>query len=451
MKRILLAVAAVLPILLVAVIGYGIHLVRWLDTPEFKADLLQKAKGAVGTDVQVNELGISLFSGVTLKGVVVANPAPFPGSILRADAFVLRYRLLPLLRGRLLIDELSLEKPVVSLASDKKGVFNYERLGGKAAAASPASSGSGVSTPLSVILSKLAVEDARLTMKDGMVAPPATLLAVEDADFESSFEIAGKGAQGKGEARVKVVNLADLLFLRDAKAELAVTPQQVRLAPLTARLAKGEAEADLDLRLRDFRYAMRLEVKGADVRTLMAEAKAGGGVSGTLESKADFEGTGGMVTMKGKGRAEITHCRLSNVKVLEALSALLQVPELAKPDFERCEIDFQLNGYRVTTPVIDFKGSAMEIAGSGTMNMESGAIAYDLSLALAESLLRKIPAQEIRAAFKPRADGLSVVEFKVYGTSAAPKTDLATRLGKAAAAETAREEAKKLLSGKKLF
>ena len=155
MKKILLAVAVLVLVLLVAVVGYGIHLVRWLDTPEFKATLLQKARDAVGTDVQVAELGISLFSGVTLKGVVVANPAPFSGSILRADAFVLRYRLLPLLRGRLLIDELSLERPVISLASDTKGVFNYERLGGAPAAAPapapgapppaapPASSGGG--------------------------------------------------------------------------------------------------------------------------------------------------------------------------------------------------------------------------------------------------------------------------------------------------------------------
>ena len=133
------------------------------------------------------------------------------------------------------------------------------------------------------------------------------------------------------------------------------------------------------------------------------------------------------------------------------LAAVLQVPELANPDFDRCVIDFQLNGYRVATPMIDFKGSALQIAGKGTMNMASGALAYDLTLALADSLLRKIPVQETRAAFKPRADGLAAVDFKVYGTSDAPKTDLATRLGKAAARETARKGAQRLLSGRKLF
>ena len=121
-------------VLLVAVVGYGIYLARSLDTPEFKATLLQRATAAVGTDVQVADLGVSLFSGVTLTGVTIANPPPFTGSLLEAEAFVLRYRLLPLLRGRLVVDELSLEKPVISLVSDKKGVFNYEKLAGTAPA-----------------------------------------------------------------------------------------------------------------------------------------------------------------------------------------------------------------------------------------------------------------------------------------------------------------------------
>ena len=150
------------------------------------------------------------------------------------------------------------------------------RAGHPLPAATPsAATEGGTGVPLSVVLSRLAVEDARITMTDGMVAPPATLLAVEDADFDSSFEVKGVGAQGKGEARIEVVNLADLLFLREARAELLVSPAAVRLAPLSAKLAKGTAEADLDLRLKDFRYVMKLEVKGADVATLMAEAKTG--------------------------------------------------------------------------------------------------------------------------------------------------------------------------------
>lgn len=77
MKKLLLAVAGLGLLLLLAVLAYGTHLVRRLDTPEFHKTLLEQATATVGADVRVKEMDISLLSGVTLKGIVVANPAPF--------------------------------------------------------------------------------------------------------------------------------------------------------------------------------------------------------------------------------------------------------------------------------------------------------------------------------------------------------------------------------------
>jgi hypothetical protein len=57
--------------------------------------------------------------------------------------------------------------------------------------------------------------------------------------------------------------------------------------------------------------------------------------------------------------------------------------------------------------------------------------------------------KELKAAFKERGDGFSAVDFKVTGTSAAPKTDLASRVGKAAATEAAVSGLKKIFGKKK--
>src|SRR5437867_4361848 len=174
MKKILLAGGAVVVLLFVAGFGYAAYLLHSLNTPEFKKTLLERAKATVGTDVQVKEMDISILSGVTLKGVVVANPAPFPGNLLTADAFVLRYRLRPLLSGRLEVERLALEKPVITLAMDSRGGFNYEKLGGagKPAAAGKAApaSGSPAGSPIELVLKKLAVENAELAMQDATKA-----------------------------------------------------------------------------------------------------------------------------------------------------------------------------------------------------------------------------------------------------------------------------------------
>jgi len=74
-----------------------------------------------------------------------------------------------------------------------------------------------------------------------------------------------------------------------------------------------------------------------------------------------------------------------------------------------------------------------------------------LTLALGQKLLDRIPVRELRAAFRDRGDGFGVLDFKVTGTTAAPRTDLTARLGKAAAGEAAESGLQKLLGRKKIF
>ena len=57
--------------------------------------------------------------------------------------------------------------------------------------------------------------------------------------------------------------------------------------------------------------------------------------------------------------------------------------------------------------------------------------------------------QQLRAAFKARDDGFSVVAFRAYGTTEAPETDLCSRgSGKAAATDAVKDQVNKLLKRK---
>ena len=199
-----------------------------LNTPAFQKALLDQATATAGADVRVKEMDISLLSGVTLKGIAVANPAPFPGDFLTADAFVLRYRLPPLLAGRVEVERLALERPRLALAMDARGGFNYEKLGGSASAGAKAAPAAAAAVPLRIVLKQLAVEDASVVMTDHT---KARLLTMEGADFRSAFEVEGGIAQGPGKATIATVNLGDLLFLRGVEAPLSMSKETVTLAP----------------------------------------------------------------------------------------------------------------------------------------------------------------------------------------------------------------------------
>jgi len=449
MKKILLGALAL--VLVVVVLGglYVAHLAKRLNTPEFREELTATARETLGTDVRIDDMQVALLSGVTLKGVAVANPKPFEGDLVTADSFVLRYKLLPLLQGRVDVEQLSLEKPALRLLMDEKGAYNYEKLmpaeGEPAATAEPSASGAGV--PLDIVLKDLSVSDASLSMAD---AAKATLMSVDDLDFKSAFRVSGGVTEGNGQATIALANLGDALFLRDISAPLSITKEAMKLGPLDASVAGGHTGGELTVHLQKFRFETSLDLSGVSVKTLLQEAKSAAAVSGTLVGQAKFEGTAGLETMKGSGGAEVKDCKIEDAKVLTLLSKVLQVPDLAQPEFEDCRVEFTMDGYRLKTPVVSLKGKAMQLVGQGTMNLETSKLDYDMNLALSTALLEKIPAKELRAAFKPREDGLSAVDFKIFGTSDNPQTDLAKNIGKAAATEAAKSGVNKLLK-KKIF
>ena len=123
---------------MVILAGAGLYFAnRYVQSPAFKEQVLATARKELGSDVRVDEFRVSLFSGVALRGVTISNPKDFPGNLLTADAFVLRYRLLPLLHRRVEIEQLSLDKPVITLARNDKSEWNYEKIGAKESEAKP--------------------------------------------------------------------------------------------------------------------------------------------------------------------------------------------------------------------------------------------------------------------------------------------------------------------------
>ncbi len=382
---------------------------------------------------------------MTVEGVRVGNPPPFPGDLLAADGLVLRYDPWALLGGRVELSRLTIRKPVVTLAMDARGSFNYEHLGGSA----PATSAHGSSgLPVALVLSKLSIDGARLVVRD----PHAAFVKIEGADLGSSLRVEGSALVGDGTLSVGLVNMADSLFLRNVSAPFKASQGQVVFAPIRGTLAKGRVQGDARIQLQGgMRFAANTTLEGARLQELLAEAKSAQSASGALSAKATVEGSGGVATLKGQGHAEVKECRVAHAALLTLLSSVLRVPELAHPDFEECRAEFTLGDGRLATPTLVLKGASTHLTGHGVMRLDTLALDYDMTLALSKALLAKIPVRELRAAFKDRADGFGAIDFKVTGTTTAPQTDLSARIGKAAASEAAESGLKRLLKKGKIF
>lgn len=428
-----LKILFVILILLALVAAGGVfYLTRFVNTPEFKQQVLDAAHKATGTDVKIGEMKVSILSGIDLQDVTVANPEGFTGNLLTAKSFALHYRLMPLLQKRVEVETLTLDTPVITLAKNNKGDWNYDKLGGpsepkpkteKPAEPKPASSSGG----LDIAVSNIELKHATVVM---LSDSGKELLRITDANFSSAVNLVGDKLTGNGRASIAEAAAANSLFIRTIATPVALTPEAVKLAPLTGKVADGEISGEAGLTLTGgSKYSVNLQIKNADVVKLIQEAGVAKKVfsSGKLQVSTALTGTGGLDTMAGNGKIEITGGQLVDIPVLKLIATLLQISALQNLKFDECRVEYTIANNVMETPVISLKSPQVQIAGKGTVALADYSLNHTLTLGLAKEALASTP-KEIRNIFTAREDGSFALEFKVWGPYDAPKTDLDKRL-----------------------
>jgi len=421
----------ILVVFILVVGGVLFYATRYLQSPAFKATVLSRARSVVGAEVSIDGFDVSVLSGITLGNVKVANPAGFAGNLLTADAFVLRYRLLPLLSKRVEIEQLSLDKAVITLTRNARGDWNYEKIGGAGEPAEPATSSAPAGVPLDVTLSSLAMNHASVVMLD---EAGKVLLSLDDVNLATSASLAGGKLSGNGKAGIKTVAVASSLFVRKLSAPVAISTDAVKLAPLDGSIAGGTVSGEAGLRLTGgTTYMADVQVKDADIAKMIEEAGVTKKVmTGKLQLTTKLEGTGGLPTIAGSGKASITGGQVAEIPLLNTLATLFQINALKSLKFTECVIEFTIKDNVMQTPVIRMIAPDVQITGKGSVSLADYSLNHTMTIAFTTNSLSATP-KEIRSLFSPRKDGMLTMDFKVWGPYDSPKTDLTDRLVKGAA------------------
>ncbi|HUI06315.1 MAG TPA: AsmA-like C-terminal region-containing protein [Verrucomicrobiae bacterium] len=451
--KLILMIVAGLAAVVIVLAGAGLYVAnRYVQSPAFEERLLATAREELGADVRLAEFHPSLFSGVTLRGVTIGNPTNFPGNLVTADSFVLRYRLLPLLRRRVEIERLSLDKPVITLLQNDTGQWNYEGIGAKESAPKPQAAKplaetapavkSETAVPFDVVLSKLAITHGAVSLVGEGSKP---LVNIDGLDFASSLSFTGNKLGGTGHASLDKVAVAESLFVRKLAAPVLLTTNQIKLAPLSGKIADGTVTGDATLELLPaFKYAANVQVAGGDVAKLLAEAGRKQVITGKLEMAVSLEGTGGLPTIAGHGHAKITDGQLMQFPVLNLVASLLQIDELRNLKFSECSVEFVVTNNVMETPAIRLVSPQVQITGNGAVALNDYSLNHNLTIAFAPGALSHVP-KEIRNLFTQRQDGSLALDFRVWGPYNAPKTDLQNRLVKGAAEQLLEKGLQKFL------
>ncbi len=205
MKRLLKIVGIILVVLIVAVIAIPFL----IDANTFKPRLESELTGALGRQVTVGNLTLSLMSGsVGADNISIADDPQFSKSpFVQAKSLKVGVEMVPLIFSKTLnVTELTLNEPEISLVKSENGEkWNFSSLGGNnTSAPKPATQSAPAQTPSStpaqpagnsnpnLSVAKLSVTDGRLTVSQaGVGAKPRVYdkvnIEVKNFSFASSF------------------------------------------------------------------------------------------------------------------------------------------------------------------------------------------------------------------------------------------------------------------------
>lgn len=166
-RAIIIAVAA--PVVLIGALTVAAKL---LITPErVRRTVIPMAETALQRPVELGEIKVGIFSGISLQGLVVREKGG-KEIFVAADRLVLRYQFWPLLRRKVVVDEVSLREPRIRVTRLADGSFNFsDLLGGEDKAPAPAAKAppSGA-PPLDLLISEVNIRGGELLFVDQAVA-----------------------------------------------------------------------------------------------------------------------------------------------------------------------------------------------------------------------------------------------------------------------------------------
>jgi len=183
-KKLLVAVAAIVVVLVLGAVGLGL----FLDANQFRPALAARLSAALGRRVEIGNLRISWFAGaVAAEDVVITDDPQFSKDpFVSAKSVSLGVDLWPLIASRSLrVQSFTLERPRVALIRAASGAWNFSSLGS-------GQSSSGSMGAISVLVQKISIADGQITIRglDGggkARAYDAVEANVSNLSFTSAF------------------------------------------------------------------------------------------------------------------------------------------------------------------------------------------------------------------------------------------------------------------------
>ena len=186
---------------------------------------------------------------------------------------------------------------------------------------------------------------------------------------------------------------------RQFAGTMAVEGDRVALSPLSFELFGGRYAGSIQAQMgTQITATLRAKIEGVDVAQVAAFGNSPGTVSGRLSGDATVTGTGRdlsavLSSARGTGTVQIADGTVSRLGLVRTIVLFFGRPEANAPPssdrFDRLDARFALANAVLRANSFNLRSTDMDGAGTGTLNLDTGALNGRMNVTLSEALSRQ--------------------------------------------------------------
>jgi uncharacterized protein involved in outer membrane biogenesis len=373
---IVIGIAAALLLALIFVVPALIRVDRY--RPQVISYLQEKT----GKQVEIGRLSLSFFPlSLRIDDFGVKNPPIFPpGYVVQVARIDAELSVGALLHRQVVIKSLVLKDPMLNMTSDPDGPWNFEN---PQAQASQNTFPLGVISSVQIKGGQLIASNLLPSDAAGPIFFEAHDIScdLEQMNLMGIINPSSSSTDGQGTVRAGLLRFGSV-EARNLESKLRLEARHVFFTEIKAEVYGGSATGDLtfDLLGKNVKFKTDARLKGINVAQLLAAFPNGGGkMTGKMEGDVKLSGEiehslSPLAGVHGAGRVTVRNGQVPSLKLNANLMKLAHFNDLgpAKNDpsaFNLITTDLELDNQQISSRVIDIDGYGVDVDGSGSISV----------------------------------------------------------------------------------
>jgi len=406
-----------------------------LNADRYQAKVISYLEEKTGKKVEIGRLAVTLFPGVAIQvdDFGVKSPPLFPPSyivkVARIDAHL---DVGALLHRQVVIKSLVLEQPIINLVSDPDGPWNFENPGTKN---TPGTLLFGVVSRVEIKRARVIASNLLPSDAAGPVFFEARDVSseLENVNVDAIADPTSTTLDGQGTLKAGLLRFGSI-EAKDLNSKIRLQAREVFFTDVKAEAYGGNATGELSIKLsgKNASFKTDARMKSIDVSQLLsafqnARGKMTGKMEGELKISREIEHSRNPLEgLHGGGHLTVHNGRVPSLNLNANLMKLAHYNDLgpAKNDpssFNFVSTDLELDRELISSKVIDIDGYGVDLDGSGRVSLSgSDALNYQ---GVAEIVSKQgfVTNLFARLAGGTLKDGKLSFPFRIEGTIENPK------------------------------